>query len=82
VPHIAQQVDSMLTNLLLVAAGVGVTIVPASMRGTHAELVTYLELRSSTPLVAPITVLSRHDTRNATVDRFLAVAKEMSDNPP
>ena len=76
VPHIAHEVESMLTNLLLVAAGVGVTVVPASMRGIHGELITYLGLRSSTPLVAPITLLSRHDTRNPAVGRFLALAKK------
>lgn len=82
VPHIAHEVESMLTNLLLVAAGVGVTVVPASMRGIHSELITYLELRSSTPLVAPITLLSRHDTRNPAVGKFVALAKTKPGNPP
>lgn len=75
VPHIVHEVESMLTNLLLVAAGVGVTIVPASMRGIHGELITYLELRSH-GLVAPITLLSRHDTRNPAVGNFLALARK------
>ena len=46
VPHIAHEVESMLTNLLLVAAGVGLTVVPASMRGVHGELIAYFRLRS------------------------------------
>jgi len=45
VPRIAHEVESMLTNLLLVAAGVGVTVVPASMRGIHDDLITYFGLR-------------------------------------
>ena len=76
VPRIAHEVESMLTNLLLVAAGVGLTVVPASMRGTHGELITYFRLRSPMQLSAPMTLLSRHDTRNPTVGKFLALAKK------
>jgi DNA-binding transcriptional LysR family regulator len=76
VPRIAHEVESMLTNLLLVAAGVGLTVVPASMRGMHGELITYFRLRSPTQLSAPMTLLSRHDTRNPTVGNFLALAKK------
>jgi len=76
VPRIAHEVESMLTNLLLVAAGVGVTVVPASMRGIHGDLITYFGLRSNTPLVAPITLLSRHDARNPAASRFLALASK------
>jgi DNA-binding transcriptional LysR family regulator len=76
VPRIAHEVESMLTNLLLVAAGVGVTVVPASMRGIHGDLITYFGLRSNTTLVAPITLLSRHDARNPAASRFLALARK------
>jgi DNA-binding transcriptional LysR family regulator len=74
-PRIAHEVESMLTNLLLVAAGVGLTVVPASMRGMHGELIAYFRLRSKPPLTAPMTLLSRHDTRNPALARFLALAK-------
>ena len=76
-PHIAHEVGSMLTNLLLVAAGIGVTVVPASMREMHAELVTYLPLRGSRSLIAPMTLLSRRDERNPAVGSFLALAKSL-----
>lgn len=75
VPRIAHEVESMLTNLLLVAAGVGVSVVPASMQGMNAESIVYFRLRSPTRLVAPLTLLSRHDTRNPAVGQFLALAK-------
>jgi len=81
VPRIAHEVESMLTGLLLVAAGVGVTVVPASMRGMHSELIAYFRLRTDTPLTAPMTLLSRHDTRNPALARFLALAKKKPTSP-
>ncbi|HEY3178331.1 MAG TPA: LysR substrate-binding domain-containing protein, partial [Casimicrobiaceae bacterium] len=77
-PRIAHEVGSMITNLLLVAAGVGVTVVPASMRETHAPLVTYLPVRGPHRLIAPMTLLSRRDAGNPAVASFLALAKAMS----
>ena len=82
VPRIAHEVESMLTNLLLVAAGVGLTVVPASMRGTHGELIDYFRLRSPMPLTAPMTLLSRHDARNPAVAKFLALARNTLTHSP
>lgn len=77
-PRITHEVGSMLTNVLLVAAGVGVSVVPASMRDMHADLVRYLPLRGSHRLIAPMTLLSRRDARNPAVESFLALAKTFS----
>ena len=78
-PYIAHEVGSMLTNLLLVAAGIGVTVVPASMREIHTELVTYLPLRGARAINAPMTLLSRRDERNPAVASFIALAKSLCD---
>ena len=80
VPHVAHEVESMLTNLLLVAAGVGVTVVPASMQGMNSGSIAYFRLRSPAPLAAPMTLLSRHDTRNPAVGQFLALARKKRAN--
>jgi DNA-binding transcriptional LysR family regulator len=77
-PRIEHEVASMITNLLLVAAGVGVTVVPASMRETHAPLVTYLPIRGPHRLIAPMTLLTRKDATNPAVRSFVALAKAMS----
>jgi DNA-binding transcriptional LysR family regulator len=77
-PRIAHEVGSMITNLLLVAAGAGVTVVPASMRDTHAPLVTYLPTRGPHRLIAPMTLLSSRDTNNPAVASFVALARAMS----
>jgi DNA-binding transcriptional LysR family regulator len=63
VPQIAAEVDRMLTNISLVAAGVGISAVPASMQGFHADSVVYCRIRDGGPgLSAPLTLVTReHD---------------------
>jgi DNA-binding transcriptional LysR family regulator len=61
--RIAAEVDRMLTNISLVAAGVGISAVPASMQGFHADSVVYCRIRDGGPgLCAPLTLVTReHD---------------------
>lgn len=73
--RVAAEVGNMLTNILLVAASVGVSVVPASMRGIQGELVAYLPLRGAGRLVAPLTLVSRIDAGNPAVDAFRALAR-------
>jgi DNA-binding transcriptional LysR family regulator len=75
-PTIAAEVGNMLTNLLMVAAGVGVSVVPASMRGIQPSLVTYLPLRGAAKLCAPLTVVYRKSESNPVVGRFIALGRE------
>lgn len=73
--RIAAEVDRMLTNLNLVAAGVGVSVVPASMQGTHARAVVYRPLPKPAQLGAPLTlVYRRHDCAGPT-STFLALVR-------
>ena len=77
-PTIAAEVGNMLTNILMVAAGVGVSVVPASMRGIHSHLVSYLPLRGAAKVIAPLTVVHRREDSNPAVARFIALARELS----
>lgn len=70
-PRIAAEVDHMLTNIMLVAAGVGVSVVPASMRDIHRDAVFYAEPKDAPELVAPLTLVTRLDATNPTVGRFV-----------
>jgi DNA-binding transcriptional LysR family regulator len=72
-PEIGAEVGNMLTNILLVASGVGVSVVPASMRGIQGELVEYLPLRGAGRLVAPLTLISRDGDANPCLPPFLAL---------
>lgn len=74
-PDIAAEVGNMLTNIVLVASGVGVSVVPASMRGIQCELVAYLPLRGAGRLVAPLTLASLEADPNPCLSPFLSLAR-------
>ena len=73
-PKVVAEVDQMLTNITLVAAGVGVSVVPASMRDIHPESVFYAEATDAPQLMAPLNLVSRMGEENPTVVRFLEFA--------
>ena len=77
-PKIAAQVGHMLTNIMLVAAGVGVSVVPASMRGINAGSVAYCGLKDSPKLVAPVTLIHRREETNPAASHFIASAKSFA----
>jgi len=58
-PRVVAEVDRMMTNLNLVAAGVGLSVVPASMTGVHAHAIAYAPLAGCRSLDAPLTLASR-----------------------
>jgi DNA-binding transcriptional LysR family regulator len=58
-PRVAAEVERMGTSLNLVAAGAGVSVVPASMQGQHSQAIAYLPLLESARLDAPLTLVYR-----------------------
>ncbi|WP_348755264.1 LysR family transcriptional regulator [uncultured Aquincola sp.] len=56
---VAAEVERMMSNLNLVAAGVGVSVVPASMRGTHGGAIVYRPLAGASALRAPLSLVWR-----------------------
>jgi DNA-binding transcriptional LysR family regulator len=58
-PTVVAEVDRMMTNLNLVAAGVGLSVVPASMQGAHPHAIVYRPLAPSVRLDAPLTLAWR-----------------------
>lgn len=79
VPLVGLEVAHMLTNISLVAAGAGVSIVPASMRGFHADRVAYCRIADAVPpLVAPINALSRQDKLTPLGMNFLTLARQLA----
>ena len=65
----------MLTNINLVAAGIGVSVVPASMRGFRTDSVTYCRLGDAGGLRAPITLAYQRDSRKPAAANFIALAR-------
>ncbi|RRV23314.1 LysR substrate-binding domain-containing protein [Stutzerimonas nitrititolerans] len=78
-PRIAFEVGRMLTNVSLVAAGEGISVVPASMRGIHRESVVYRRILGARPrLVAPLTLTCRGFNQSPALQNFIALARQLA----
>ncbi|PIB41168.1 LysR family transcriptional regulator [Pseudomonas sp. 2822-15] len=77
-PKIAFEVERMLTNVSLVAAGEGISVVPASMRDVHRDSVVYCRIKDARPkLLAPITLVRRTFNPSAPLQNFIGLAREL-----
>lgn len=74
IPHIVAEVENMLSNVALVAAGIGVSAVPESMRGIHTQDVAYFLPKEASQLAAPLNLAYLSIVPNPTAARFLAFA--------
>lgn len=87
-PQVVAEVARMHTNLNLVAAGVGVSVVPASMQGTHAEAIAYRPLKEAGQLDAPLTLVVRSADEVGPTATFTALLRQLAaaggkpSNPP
>jgi len=77
-PNVVAEVERMMTSLNLVAAGTGITVVPASMRGAHPKAIVYRSLRSDIGLDAPITLVYRENEPNPAVATFTSLARSIA----
>jgi DNA-binding transcriptional LysR family regulator len=77
-PRVVAEVERMLSNLNLVAAGVGLSVVPESMCGTHAHAIRYRALESSQELEAPLTLLVRNGETQGALATFVAMVRELA----
>ncbi|OZI36842.1 LysR family transcriptional regulator [Bordetella genomosp. 5] len=75
--RIAAEVERMMTNLNLVAAGAGVSVVPASMRGKDSGGVAYFRMRARERLTAPITLVYRPQPGHPALDALVALAHRL-----
>jgi DNA-binding transcriptional LysR family regulator len=74
-PRIAQEVPRMAVGIDLVAAGLGVTVVPASMQRYGQYAVVYRKLARGSRLGAPLHLVYRRDEPNAAARRFTELAR-------
>jgi DNA-binding transcriptional LysR family regulator len=75
-PRIAAEVERMGSSLNLVAAGAGIAVVPASMRGQHPGAVVYRPLARGVPLDAPLTLVYRSAEASGPALQFLKLARD------
>lgn len=69
-PRIVQEAPRLPATLSLVAAGIGVSLVPASMQGASPSGIACRPLNGSTRLSAPIHLVLRRTGETATAARF------------
>jgi DNA-binding transcriptional LysR family regulator len=60
----------MASTLSLVASGLGVSITPASMQRMNVEGVSFVRLKGTKGLTAPVLLATRKRDRSTLVDRF------------
>ncbi len=77
-PRISQEAPRMLSTLSLVAAGLGVSIVPACMRRLDTENVVYLPIKGAAGLVAPIKFAARKGDRSPPLQCLRSLVREFA----
>ncbi|WP_422010322.1 LysR family transcriptional regulator [Roseateles sp.] len=77
-PRSCIEVERMMMNLNLVAAGAGISIVPASMRGIHAASVVFRPLATAAQVEAPLTLAYRTEDPAGPTAAFIALARRIA----
>jgi DNA-binding transcriptional LysR family regulator len=77
-PRVVAEVERMMTGLNLAAAGVGLTVVPASMKGALGGALVYRDFVRGVDLDAPLTLLYRADRHEGALASFVALVGELS----
>ncbi|MEZ2128478.1 MULTISPECIES: LysR substrate-binding domain-containing protein [unclassified Sinorhizobium] len=78
-PNISDEVYRLIAALNLVAAGRGLTLVPASMQVLHRESVIYRPLAPGALPLLPLYLAYPHKTRLALVRNFISIAAALGD---
>lgn len=74
-PQIAAEVDRMMTGISLVAAGAGISAVPASMKGVHEADVVYCRIaQGGADLIAPLSLMHQEEQPGPAIATFIEVA--------
>jgi DNA-binding transcriptional LysR family regulator len=74
-PRLGQEAPRITSALSLVAAGLGVTLVPACMRRMAMEGVTYRPLAGEAVPQAVLAICAPRDLRSAAARNFLALVR-------
>jgi DNA-binding transcriptional LysR family regulator len=73
-PRVGQEAPHVISTLPLVAAGIGISIVPASLQHMNIRGVTYRSLKGPTALKVPLSLASRRDS-SAVVRQFVNLVR-------
>lgn len=77
-PRIGQEAPRMVSTLSFVAAGLGVSIVPESMRRLNTEGIAYMTLSDAGSPVAPLQVAWRRAPMSGAMQQLIAQVRRMA----
>jgi DNA-binding transcriptional LysR family regulator len=77
-PLVVAEVEQMLTGINLVAAGVGISLVPASIREIRQDGIVYCPVLDAPSLVAPLTLVYRHGETQPIVTDFIELSRKLA----
>jgi DNA-binding transcriptional LysR family regulator len=80
-PLVGQEAPRIVATLNLVAAGLGLSIVPASLQRMHMDGVTYRRLTGPMQPKAPLHLASRRGDTSSVVRQFLALVRRTAKTP-
>lgn len=74
-PNIVQEAPRLTSSLNLIAAGIGLSIVPASIQDFWNKQIVYKSLEAKKPCIAPIYAICRAKGNSVRVEHFLSLIK-------
>lgn len=72
-PNIVQEAPRLTSSLNLIAAGIGLSIVPASIQDFWNKQIVYKALEAKKPCIAPIYAICRTQGRSIRAEHFLSL---------
>jgi DNA-binding transcriptional LysR family regulator len=79
-PRAGQEAPRIASTLSLVAVGLGISLVPASLRHLYVDGVVYRRLRGSIQPKAPLDLASRRGDSSVVVQNFLKLVRQAAKN--
>jgi DNA-binding transcriptional LysR family regulator len=79
-PHVGQEAPRIISTLNLVAAGLGVSLVPQSLRRLQMDGVVYRNLADNAHLTAPLILACRRGENAASVQRFIDLVQSTAEH--
>lgn len=75
-PLVVAEVEQMLISINLVAAGIGISLVPASIREVRQEGIAYCPILDAPSLIAPLTLVYRRGEARSIVTDFIEISEQ------
>ena len=77
-PLVVAEVEQMLISINLVAAGVGISLVPASIREIRQDGIAYCPVLDAPSLIAPLTLVHRRGEARPMVTDFIELSRKLT----